>query len=423
MEFSQTGSSRRKSKKKAPMENYYKVLGTTAKASEKTIRERYITKVREFPPETHPEEFQKVRLAYDTLKDPKKRQEYDLQRTHGGRLERLIKKAKKHIQEGEQDKAKALLSKALSLAPGKLELHYALGSIYLDEEEYEGFEHQFSEAYKVAPENYKAKVLANKAEVALDCDEEEMALEILENLQALHPEEAEEFAHLLRRAYMDLDMGEELWELAQAKVNELPLDALEASHWPRYLHWLNALTFTENWSLKSKVMSRVRKYLKNVILSQEEEARVVADLRNFSEEAMAYGDYKEASVFLELLKYMQPKDSHVISLMSRFQKEKQLDEEVNRLNKDPYIFPLVRVEAMKMYLLNNFPEKLLSFVMSVPPNLEEMYGSDDEEFAYGLALLKKKYKGVYREYQEKWDRLFEEKQGNLNREARRSIKY
>ena len=53
--------------------NLYRILGTNSNAGEELIKQRYLEKVREFPPEENPEEFKVIRKAYDTLKDPFKR--------------------------------------------------------------------------------------------------------------------------------------------------------------------------------------------------------------------------------------------------------------------------------------------------------------------------------------------------------------
>jgi uncharacterized protein (DUF1786 family) len=49
------------------------ILGLTANASDAEIRAAYLTKVKEFPPDRSPEEFEKIRDAYDTLRDPRRR--------------------------------------------------------------------------------------------------------------------------------------------------------------------------------------------------------------------------------------------------------------------------------------------------------------------------------------------------------------
>ncbi len=49
------------------------ILGVPANASDEDIRAAYLSKVKEFPPDRSPAEFEKIRDAYDTLRDPRKR--------------------------------------------------------------------------------------------------------------------------------------------------------------------------------------------------------------------------------------------------------------------------------------------------------------------------------------------------------------
>jgi hypothetical protein len=49
------------------------ILGVPANASEEEIRAAWLSKVKEFPPDRSPAEFEKIRDAYDTLRDPRKR--------------------------------------------------------------------------------------------------------------------------------------------------------------------------------------------------------------------------------------------------------------------------------------------------------------------------------------------------------------
>ena len=48
-------------------------LGVSATASEEQIRAAYLSKVKEFPPDRSPLEFEAIRDAYETLCDPRKR--------------------------------------------------------------------------------------------------------------------------------------------------------------------------------------------------------------------------------------------------------------------------------------------------------------------------------------------------------------
>ena len=46
------------------------VLGVAQDASEEEVRAAYLSKIKEYPPEKHPAEFERVRDAYTILSDP-----------------------------------------------------------------------------------------------------------------------------------------------------------------------------------------------------------------------------------------------------------------------------------------------------------------------------------------------------------------
>jgi len=49
------------------------VLEVTAAASDEEIRAAYLRKVKEYPPDRAPEQFERIRDAYETLRDPRRR--------------------------------------------------------------------------------------------------------------------------------------------------------------------------------------------------------------------------------------------------------------------------------------------------------------------------------------------------------------
>ena len=56
----------------------FDVLGVSADASDEAIRAAYLLKVREHPPDREPEAFERVRDAYETLRDPRRRMRHRL---------------------------------------------------------------------------------------------------------------------------------------------------------------------------------------------------------------------------------------------------------------------------------------------------------------------------------------------------------
>lgn len=59
----------------APNESPFDVLGVAEDADDEAIRAAYLRRVKECPPDRSPEEFERIRDAYDALKDPRRRSE------------------------------------------------------------------------------------------------------------------------------------------------------------------------------------------------------------------------------------------------------------------------------------------------------------------------------------------------------------
>ncbi len=62
----------------------YEVLDLAPSADEAEVRQKYLARVRQYPPDLAPEEFARTRAAYDALRDPVQRMEdrlFDLRGT------------------------------------------------------------------------------------------------------------------------------------------------------------------------------------------------------------------------------------------------------------------------------------------------------------------------------------------------------
>ena len=58
-------------------QGFYEVLGLDRTADERAVKEAYCALVRTFPPEMHPEEFKRIREAYEVLAAAQSRADYD----------------------------------------------------------------------------------------------------------------------------------------------------------------------------------------------------------------------------------------------------------------------------------------------------------------------------------------------------------
>ena len=75
------------------MRDPFTVLGVADDAGDDEIRRRYLTLLREFPPDREPERFQEFRAAYEALSDERKRLETRLLHTNAAALTGLSMKA------------------------------------------------------------------------------------------------------------------------------------------------------------------------------------------------------------------------------------------------------------------------------------------------------------------------------------------
>jgi hypothetical protein len=56
-----------------PIENPWLILGVSVQADDNQIRTAYLQKVKIYPPDRAPEQFERIRDAYEVLRDPQQR--------------------------------------------------------------------------------------------------------------------------------------------------------------------------------------------------------------------------------------------------------------------------------------------------------------------------------------------------------------
>ena len=60
------------------MKTPYEILGISEKCNDKTVKQGYLLMVKQFPPERFPEDFQRIRHAYEKIKTEKDRAALEL---------------------------------------------------------------------------------------------------------------------------------------------------------------------------------------------------------------------------------------------------------------------------------------------------------------------------------------------------------
>jgi tetratricopeptide (TPR) repeat protein len=110
----------------------YAVLGVDRSADEREIKKAYFRLVRQYNPESHPEEFRRLREAYEVLSSPTARKEYDEYHQYGEEIGQHLRSGMEAMERGDLRFAQAEFKFVLMLQP---ELHVArdmLGMAYLN---------------------------------------------------------------------------------------------------------------------------------------------------------------------------------------------------------------------------------------------------------------------------------------------------
>ncbi|MDG5789392.1 DnaJ domain-containing protein [Evansella sp. AB-P1] len=404
--------------------SYYKVLGTTAKISQQRIKEKYIEAVRQHPPETDPDQFEKVRKAYEVLKDPVKRKEYDLMRKYGGKIERMLEKASEYVANDEISKARDIYEDVLTLNSTILSAKIGLMFCYVIEDE-------LDKAYKVFHElKEKEEELAEEgsdldfvysvfAKMLIQKDHIEEAFEVLEEgLQKFSVDNAL-ITEPLTAVCIMLEKYDRAIEVAEMAIPTVEEETVEDV--PSYIIWIHTISQIEKWSMLSKIQSRFRKLLKGID-DEEDKVDVFYALIDEYEEAYDHQKYRLAEIFLDFAKLVQGNQFDIKEEIKEVKKLVRLEKDFHRLFHDDKIFPLVLRNAVHWYFGDEFHpivQQLESqFTPAVIADLEE----EEEYYAASILYIQKKYPALYNYYKEDWDDLFQDLTKDFNREMKRGLK-
>jgi len=116
------------------MKNYYDLLEIEKTADERQIKSAYFKMVRKYTPERFPEEFKKLRAAYDTLSDAKSREEYDRANNLPSEAAFMYAQAQKARREGRKDDAINILEMVVKMFPELQLMWFELARSYEEQD-------------------------------------------------------------------------------------------------------------------------------------------------------------------------------------------------------------------------------------------------------------------------------------------------
>lgn len=408
-------------------ESYYRILGTTAKIGQNRIKEKYMKALREHPPEKDPERFEQIREAYEVLKDPEKRQQYDLMRKYGGKIETMLNRAMKALNNDHVRKSQVILEEVLKIDPDNIGARLALFSIagkegWLDKAYDYVVEFKNDQAFFEESGVEMTMIYQMYTNMMLDLEEGERAVAFLEKVM----DEIDVIPYSLVQSMGiaclmsgDVDRAVNAVKQAIPDLDDDQLDHMDAVMWQCLL--ISILGEVHWWSELTKASAALTKRLKQIDDPEEKEA-VFFQLMNEVEIAEESERYRLADIFMDSAKRIALPDQDIKEKQKHLKRIAKVEKEMQKFIKDPDTYPMTLYYAV-MWFYEGSGNGLLE-------SLEETYGDgmlkeleeDEEMFAAAILYLKKKYPALYNMYKSDWDELYEELTEGMNREQRRELK-
>jgi|SRR5690625_2442293 len=401
-------------------ESLYKILGTTANIGNDRIKEKYIEALRKHSPETDPEGFERVRHAYETLRDPEKRMQYDLERNHGANMDELLADAQDAFRLGDNIKVKKLLEKASKFSTEDPTFLTGMMMLAIAEKDLDKMDEYFEQVINtVSSSKDLAPLYSMKAAALLEHEYYEKALEALEKWKAINvnTEEKKIIEAMISNIYIHLGQGEEAWNSINTAILAIENEIFDDIY--IFISWSNMMIELEKWEAKSKVQSRFRKFIKN-LTDEDEKDRAYDMIDDIIEELLEAGEFRAAEFYIDLQLLLDNTDSELKQKRVEIKELARVQKDIDRLQGDEEAFPLIYIHALEWFydgimVTEDFQAALPSYMMS---ELKQ----EKEAYAAGILRLRKKYASLYKHFKDEWDHLFVELTEGFNREMKRDLR-
>ena len=413
-----------------PKDNLYRRLGTRSDISQARIREKYVGKLREFPPETHPEEFRKIREAYEILSNPKTRAEYDASRQSKHSWADLLEAGSKAYDDRNYNKAEALLEKALKIRQ-TYAIYMMLGYCRLfGNDDLEGFGQFTSQALEVA-ENEDQVCTTEIAKVicGIKYDRFSEAVQLLYKTVDTYPEKKSIYyavlEHLVNRAYHE-DSFDDTFEIMERLLPERGRESAEDLTLFRY--FLDVIDRANRWDRKSMVVSRLKSLAKNL----QDEQDIDRAKSMFEEEFDGYeqvGRFREAELVMTFLLELDRHDTDYREWNALIKEKVAIERAYKKLMMDDSIFTGASVFAAYWFYQRCMPPDAMPEELELMVDMAgqmENFNLSETEYKYvlghGLHQIRKGHPVIYKEFREEWEELLAECTQGLSRRERRALK-
>jgi curved DNA-binding protein CbpA len=397
---------------KSESSNYYRILGTNSNADDELIKKRYLERVRAFQPEKDPEEFKRIREAYDTLRDPFKRSEYDLKTKYQGKANKLMEDAILYIDMEEYDLAETLLSEALELAADNIYILRVFTKLALAQKNLAKFYSFFEQIEEIVPDSKKDLVLFNKADMLIKENYIKQAIKITNKLETLFPEKIPDMLDLFLRIYDRQNNFDKIWDLLSERLKNMKDCSEDNFH--IFITTISLIDKYEKWEKKDFLIQNTHSFIEGV--KEDEVLRdtyinVLQDIINEAEEYMAV----ESQLFNIDLLLLVIKDHQLLERREMLRLIIKIQEELKDIADKGIISSFVFYQAASMFFDLAYPEQPLGKFLDVPSKMQmNMFKRDYVQNYASIEILEDSYPDIYLLFEEEWSEIKDECFHHLN---------
>ena len=311
------------------MKDYYHTLEIPASASFPEIKKAYFTLVRKFPPERFPEEFMRIREAYEVLIDEKTRQQYDETDSLPEPVKKLVRHGKQALEAGNSEGVVRLLEKVVKAYPGFSVVKNLLGEAYAANGNTGKAVNTFAELVEEEPQN--AGFAGKLAHAYLNRGWHKKAAE--QYRQAL---ELDQDNLSLWLGLIDCHLQAQDFEAAK----EITFHALQVSRrngWDNlelYYHIIQIDIFMGSVKdLELHISEMKQKAAEN----EQDKSNVAWFLATLSKKLLRFGMTKQSTITINTACELLPHDQEILEMKEDILKESSTAEELEALENDEFI--------------------------------------------------------------------------------------
>ncbi|MCD3288997.1 tetratricopeptide repeat protein, partial [Clostridium botulinum C/D] len=316
------------------MDNLYDILQIDDKIRDIEIKKAYIKMLRKYPPEKCPEEFKKIREAYEILIDPVLKAEYNAFINHKDNINEYRKKGNNALDKKQYRRAILYYKKILLIEPKLTFAKNKLGLVFFYDKQYEEAIIQFRELIQLNPHN--SIFYNNLAYVYKEQRKYDLAEELL--LKSYNIDSTNEKTVLvLVDIYIALGDYEKGIKFINRCIEENESDTFKEIMY--YLKLIRIYVNINNINMISQILDRV----KNIIPDEEKvKEYVVWKLQKILEELLKDNDYELGYNICEKLLQIDSKSEKILNLYNKFNEILKVHDLLKELARDERIIECLK---------------------------------------------------------------------------------